>query len=198
MLLGPSYRSHPDKVWSTDKLTPLYLIHPHLYTDAGDLFPLAWSPTHSTIYIGCQNTSIQWYDFTNVSDATLSGTSTPRPLHKFFNSYRQTQRRLPDLEAINTDGHTNGVIHPAPLAELNVPSRNVIDSAHHGYVYCMALLPSTWWGATTLNPQDVCLITGSGDETMKVRLFESITHPHDVVVTGLEMLAHGTATPEYY
>lgn len=163
------------RVWSTDELTPLYLINPYLYTDSGDLFSLTWSPTHSTIYIGCQNTSIQWYNFTNVGDAISSGTSTPRPVHKFFNSYPQTQRRLPDLQAINltssptrdTDGHTFGAIPPTPRAELNVPPRNVIDSAHYGYVYCMTLLPSTYWGATTSTRQDV-LVTGSGDETMKV------------------------------
>lgn len=164
------------RVWSTDDLTPLYIINPYLYTDAGDLFSLAWSPTHSTIYIGCQNTSIQWYNLTHVSDAISSGTSTPRPVHKFFNSYPQTQRRLPDLQAINnitsltrdTDGHTIGTTPPTPRAELNVPARNVIDSAHYGYVYCMALLPSTSWGAATSKRQDVLLVTGSGDETMKV------------------------------
>ncbi|KAH9173572.1 Zn-dependent exopeptidase [Lactarius sanguifluus] len=168
--------SSSGSVWSTDELTPLYIINPYLYTDAGDLFSLAWSPTHSTIYIGCQNTSIQWYNFTNVSDAISSGTSTPRPVHKFFNSYPQTQRRLPDLQAINnttnltrdTDGHTIGTTPPTPRAELNVPPRNVIDSAHYGYVYCMALLPSTSWGAATSKRQDVLLVTGSGDETMKV------------------------------
>ncbi|KAN0141012.1 Zn-dependent exopeptidase [Lactarius tabidus] len=163
------------RVWSTDKLTPLYIINPYLYTDAGDLFSLAWSPTHSTIYIGCQNTSIQWYDFTNVSDAISSGTSTPRPVHKFFNSYPQTQRRLPDLQAINIssltrdiDGLSPGAITPVPHAELHVPPRNVIDSAHYGYVYCMALMPSTCWGVASSKRQDVRLVTGSGDETMKV------------------------------
>jgi hypothetical protein len=62
----------------------------------------------------------------------------------------------------------------------------------------MALLPSTRWGTTTSNHQNIRLITGSGDETMKVRHSGSITYLHDVVVTGLEMLAHGTGAPEYY
>ena len=59
----------------------------------------------------------------------------------------------------------------------------------------MALLPSTCWGATTSKRQDVLLVTGSGDETMKVRHLGSITYSHDVVVTGLEVLAHGTGAP---
>ena len=117
-------------------------------------------------------------------------------MHKFFNSYPQTQRRVPDLQAINhTDGRTTGAITPTPRAELNVPPLNVIDSAHYGYVYCMALLPSACWGATTSKREDVRLITGSGDETMRVRHLESIAYPLDVVVTGLEMLAHGTGAP---
>ena len=59
----------------------------------------------------------------------------------------------------------------------------------------MALMPSTCWGATTSQRQDVRLVTGSGDETMKVRRFASIIYSHDIMVTGLEMLTHGTGAP---
>ncbi|KAI9446065.1 Zn-dependent exopeptidase [Lactarius indigo] len=122
-----------------------------------DLFSLAWSPIHSTIYIGCQNTSIQWYNLTNVSDMISSAL-------------------------------------PLQRAELDVPPRNVIDSAHYGYVYCMALLPSTSWGAATSMRQDVLLITGSGDETMKVwrcshtglELLNTIECTHDILYAGCQ------------
>ncbi|KAI0256992.1 Zn-dependent exopeptidase [Lactifluus subvellereus] len=168
-------------VWCTKGLTPLYVINPFLDTDSGDLFSLAWSPTHSTIYIGCQNTSIQWYNFTNFNvhvegSPATPGTSTPRRAHKFFDSYPRSQRRSPDLEASNgistpirsVDGHVVLTNPPTPRAELYIPPQNVIDSAHYGYVYCVALLPSTREGVTQSMREDILLATGSGDETVKV------------------------------
>jgi di- and tripeptidase len=171
------------QVWDTKKLTPLYVINPFLDTDSGDLFSLAWSPTLSTIFVGCQNTSLQWYNFrdsvnqaVNIPSQRSSGTSTPRLAHKFFNSYPRSQRRSPDLESSNginkflqvTDGHVVFANPPTPHAEFSIPAQNVIDSAHYGYVYCMVLLPSTRQGATSTAQKDVVLATGSGDETVKV------------------------------
>lgn len=166
-------------MWCTKELTPLYLINPFLDTDSGDIFSLAWSPTLSTIYIGCQNTSLQWYNFRDSVGSPAqqsSGTSTPRLAHKFFNSYPRFQRRSPDLESINGinklvqggDGHVVFVDPPTPRAEFSIPAQNVIDSAHFGYVYCMVLIPSTRQGATSTPQNDVLLATGSGDETVKV------------------------------
>ncbi|KAI0306265.1 Zn-dependent exopeptidase [Multifurca ochricompacta] len=179
-------------VWCTKDLTPLYIINPFLDTDSGDIFSLAWSPTNSTIYIGCQNTSIQWYNCTNstlnsAGSLVSSGTSTPKRAHKFFNSYPRSQRRSPDLESSNginnpvrdIEGHIVIVSPPTPRVEFNVPPENVIDSAHFGYVYCMALLPSIRAGATNSTREDVLLATGSGDETMKV---------WRCLPTGLELL----------
>ncbi|KAI0271199.1 Zn-dependent exopeptidase [Russula aff. rugulosa BPL654] len=158
------------RVWDTKKLTPLYVINPFLDTDSGDLFSLAWSPTLSTIFVGCQNTSLQWYNFrdsvnqaVNTPSQRSSGTSTPRLAHKFFNSYPRSQRRSPDLES------SNGInkFLQSRMA-MSIPAQNVIDSAHYGYVYCMVLLPSTRQGATSTAQKDVVLATGSGDETVKV------------------------------
>jgi len=165
------------QVWCTKELTLLYVINPFLDTDAGDLFSLAWSPTLSTIYVGCQNTSVQWYNFGDLSDGgstiPLSGRSTPRLAHKFFNSYPRSQRRPPDLETNNGVDDAHGVVpgSPTPRAELNIPPQNVIDSApvtHYGYVYCMTLIPSTRQGVTSTSNKGVLLATGSGDETVKV------------------------------
>jgi di- and tripeptidase len=173
----PASRSRIKQVWCTKKLTPLYLINP--FPDSGDLFSLAWSPLLSTIYIGCQNTSLQWYNFRDsvpTQSQQSSGTSTPRPAHKFFNSYPRFQRRSPDLESSNginklvqgEDGHIVFIHPPTPRAEFNIPAQNVIDSAHFGYVYCMVLMPSTCQGATSAPQEAVLLATGSGDETVKV------------------------------
>ena len=59
---------------------------------------------------------------------------------------------------------------PKPLKVLQVMGSNVIDSAHYGYVYSMAMLPCSLEGAPgeDTSREDVLLVTGSGDETVKV------------------------------
>ncbi|KAF8158262.1 hypothetical protein B0H34DRAFT_657084 [Crassisporium funariophilum] len=172
-------------VWSTETLQPLYVIDPYLENGAGDLFSLVWSSALQTIYVGCQNTSLQWYNFQEPlarsgslssieSELPASGAQTPtlaslRKAHKFFDSYPQYERRPADLHAKNgtpklpgrgspeSDG---GVDTTTPRECLNIPATNVIDSAHYGYVYCMALLSESNRG--------VQFATGSGDETVKL------------------------------
>ncbi|KAJ6466417.1 hypothetical protein C8R45DRAFT_1021645 [Mycena sanguinolenta] len=160
------------RIWSTTTLKPIYVLSPYLETGAGDLFSLAWSPSLQTIYIGCQNTSLQWYDFDcerfHLSDASASasGTSTPRKPHKFFDSYPQFERKPADIFAKNgakssrdTSPHSDYTVLP-PRAYLDIPPENVIDSAHYGYIYCMTLFQDGEAG--------VRLVTGSGDEFVKI------------------------------
>ncbi|KAG5220748.1 di- and tripeptidase DUG [Salix suchowensis] len=117
----------------------------------GDLFSLAWSPSLGTLYIGCQDTSLQWFDFRGlqsvVDSAPGSGTSTPntRKPHRFFDSYPQHERRPADLFANNSASTSLNNIHferteVGQLNKLQVSATNVIDSAHYGYLYCMAIL----------------------------------------------------------
>ncbi|RDB17979.1 putative di- and tripeptidase DUG2 [Hypsizygus marmoreus] len=177
------------RIWSTVSLTPIYVLDPYLETDAGDLFSLSWSPTLQTIYIGCQNTSLQWYDFreplsasvssftppTSFSEslASASGTSTPssqatamRKVHKFFDSYPQYERKPADIFARNARGGASSpdsdhnLNMPLPQGYLSIPAENVIDSAHYGYIYCMAIFDG--------GGHSVQLATGSGDETVKL------------------------------
>ncbi|KAF6757538.1 hypothetical protein DFP72DRAFT_1111850 [Ephemerocybe angulata] len=176
------------RVWSTKTLKPLYVLKPYLEDGAGDIFSLAWLPSMQTIFIGCQNTSLQWFSFSNdapsqaesvtstdVAPSSSSGTSTPlsssytRQAHKFFDSYPRFERRPADLNARNgtprptgrgtpDSGHSEDV---PPSMQLNIPSINVIDPAHFGYIYCMTLLTGTGDGITRL-------ATGSGDEGIKL------------------------------
>jgi di- and tripeptidase len=163
-------------------LKPLYLIYPYLETGAGDLFSVTWSSSLQTIFIGCQNTSLQWYSFQDPIKQVQSSTKDDLPLnapvsssvvsrkaHKFFDSYPQYERRPADIYAKNnTLSRTTGRGSPdSDFADISQPkeycsilSSNVIDSAHYGYIYCMALLTET-------NQPDK-IVTGSGDETVKV------------------------------
>ncbi|KAF7299223.1 Beta-Ala-His dipeptidase [Mycena indigotica] len=165
------------RVWCTASLTPLYVISPYLETGAGDLFSLTWVPSSRTLYVGCQNTSIQWFDCNKdlqvPSPQGESGTSTPRrrEVHKFFDSYPQYERRPADIYANNGPGAQpqSRDISPhserggkSPRAFLNISEGNVMDFAHFGYIYCMALLQEE--GGSS----QVRLATGSGDEFVKI------------------------------
>ncbi|TDL23199.1 Zn-dependent exopeptidase [Rickenella mellea] len=187
------------RIWSTKSLTPLFVLNPYLDTDAGDLFSLAYSPTLQTLYFGCQNTSLQWFTFKNrspsqtltpnpnltTSDATADlpliefGTPKTPPKHKFFDSFPQPQGRPTSSDGLPVGvglGLASGQTTPRkddvpqPLGVLQVPVSNVIDSAHFGYVYSMALLPSTLEGTDSYDKggKQILLVTGSGDETVKL------------------------------
>jgi len=170
------------QVWSTETLEPLFLIDPYLETGAGDLYSLTWSSSLETIFVGCQNTSLQWFSFktaiqsfNNTMDGGASGVSTPnsstfRKAHKFFDSYPQYERREADIYANNsTPSKLLGLGSlkldipnvPQPKVCYCIPPSNVIDSAHYGYIYCMAPLGES--------DQGFQFVTGSGDESVKVR-----------------------------
>ncbi|THH19346.1 hypothetical protein EW146_g1817 [Bondarzewia mesenterica] len=179
-------RADSSRIWCTKTLKPLYILNPYTDTDAGDLFSLCWSATHKTIYIGCQNTSLQWYTFPAFLPDTFlpssSGTSTPtaatKKAHKFFDSSPRYYRPVEVVPSSgvqtptqDADGHVQLSQCPEPRAVLDIPAENVIDSAHYGYVYCMVLMPSTRDGSD--DPPlgvggKVHLATGSGDESVKL------------------------------
>jgi di- and tripeptidase len=146
---------------------------------AGDLFSIIWSSALRTIFIGCQNTSLQWYDFrdpvpkispsSSFVELLASGTSTPNPrkAHKFFDSYPQYERKAADIFANNGVGRIRGRTSPeSDLSDgsageyLDISATNVLDSAHYGYIYCMTILSE--------REGVIQLATGSGDETVKV------------------------------
>jgi di- and tripeptidase len=83
----------------------------------------------------------------------------------------------PPMTILDSEGCVQHPSAPSPRGFLQVPASNVIDSAHYGYVYCMALLPSTREMSDNLSlPVDgsTQLVTGSGDETVKVTITSSI------------------------
>ncbi|KAG9028121.1 hypothetical protein FS842_004810, partial [Serendipita sp. 407] len=175
------------RIWSTITLTPLYTIVPHVDSDAGDIFSLTYSPSLSTVYFGCQNTSIQWLDLSQAisppGTATgakpfTEGITTPgtpgKRFHKFFDSVPQSQRNIALLATnpmstrpLSLSSTNNASEFGVP--ELQVSAENVIPSAHYGYVYCMALSPSHLFDGDPLKEgEDVYLLTGSGDEDVKI------------------------------
>jgi di- and tripeptidase len=198
----------------------LYVINPYLDNTAGDIFSLAWSATLQTIYIGCQNTSLQWLDFRTppITAAWGPGPSMPkipwRRAHKFFNSYPLYEYKLADIHANNGSTSSfgtstpvagaSGSLTPVSGEHLQIPAQNVIDSAHYGYVYCMALLPSPREGSDDPPPSEdrrIQLVTGSGDETVKVCLpFQKFVRVVDILVHSYgnaHPLGRQYCTPSY-
>ncbi|KAF9462984.1 hypothetical protein BDZ94DRAFT_1259816 [Collybia nuda] len=178
------------RIWSTTSLSPIYVLDPYLETDAGDLFSLAWSPSLQTIYVGCQNTSLQWYDFrepisppsssssppefyplTDPPTYSISGALTPstsatsvRKVHKFFDSYPQYERRPADIYAKNSTSFINGA--SSPESEHYIPVYGTLN------IPASNVIDSAHYGyiycMTILEGNTVQLATGSGDETVKL------------------------------
>lgn len=177
---------------------PIYIIKPYLDTDSGDIFCISYSPRLQTVYLGCQNTSLQWYDFSEIESVDLDNPNpSPRPLKIKESDIRPGSKR----NKFFADGIASGQATPTPLCRHGAPkplevfhveASNVIDSAHYGYVYSMALLPSTLEGnvdRTDVDRDNVLLVTGSGDETVKV-----IVHAvpiHKVILTKVSILRFG-------
>lgn len=173
------------QIWCTDTLTPLYIVHPYLGTDSGDLFSLTYIASLCTVYIGCQNTSLQWLDLKELCQAHAKNVSRSIPYgrpqlladndtrrhsrSKFFDSQAPWEER----SGGSSDGHRTPNRPPRdipmPLDELNMERDNVIDSAHYGYVYSMSVIPpSPEHRDREDQDKEVLLVTGSGDESVKV------------------------------
>ena len=172
--LAPAWcLTFPLQVWDTVDLVPLYVLDPYLQTDAGDIYSLAWSQSRETVYFGCQNTSIQWIQLGGDSVMTPPS-SQPRPVHKFFAGSHPQYQHTMSVDSTNEIAPTllSDVTSQAECTVLSIPATNIVSSAHHGYVYCMAVSPSPYWGSDDTLYTDaqscVYLVTGSGDESVKV------------------------------
>ncbi|TVY59606.1 putative di- and tripeptidase DUG2, partial [Lachnellula suecica] len=147
--------------WCPTDLKRLY----HIYStyDVGDVFSVVYSKQFETVYLGAQNTSIQWC---SLDDSTMR----PRPNldnhpdrrnHRFFDSVQHggtsTPRPQPARPAL-ADGDV-----------FEIDKGHMKHYAHFGYVYCMLLVR----GVRTVEPDEEILISGGGDGTIKLwKLFK--------------------------
>ena len=170
------------QIWDAEKLTPLYIINPFMDTDSGDIYCLCYSPTLHTVYFGCQNTSLQWFDLDEVNSRASSCSIGPEDVSEALMKQDSSSRPGSKRNKFFSDGVASGQATPTPLCQKGVPrprgvytvtASEVIDSAHFGYVYSMAILPSTLESNVEKLDKEmehVLLVTGSGDETVKVRM----------------------------
>lgn len=146
-------------VWCPKTLRRLYEIYG--VHDVGDIFCTAYSDQHDTLYIGAQNTTIQWVKLSDASSRVSpdSQSHPDRRSHRFFDSKAvgggATPRRNEDRWALI----------PRAQAVLEVDSGSVRHFAHNGYVYCMLMAKGP---TVEVDSDEDVLISGGGDGTIKL------------------------------
>ncbi|KAL8649025.1 MAG: hypothetical protein Q9226_005750 [Calogaya cf. arnoldii] len=151
-------------VWCIHSLDRLYSIYSTY--DVGDVFCVAYSVSLDTVYLGAQNTSIQWYNLSDKDNRpTLDLARHPIVRnHRFFDSKgpggTPTPRLAPTLEPCSGDGQY-----------LEIDKEDIVQYAHNGYTYCMLLAG----GSEGDTVEDETLISGGGDGTIKIWSLEEAT-----------------------
>ncbi|TQN69515.1 putative di- and tripeptidase DUG2 [Colletotrichum shisoi] len=146
-------------VWCPKTMNRLYEIYSTY--DVGDVFSVAYSARHDTVYVGAQNTSIQWVSLTDPNNRVTHDSSQhpDRRNHRFFDSRAvggtSTPRRNDERWTLIPRSEKVVEIHPGALQMF----------AHYGYVYSMLMAK----GPTVLvEPDEEVLISGGGDGTIKL------------------------------
>lgn len=146
-------------VWCPKTLRRLYEIYG--IHDVGDIFCTAYSAQRDALYIGAQNTSIQWVGLADAASRVAAGSQRhpDRRSHRFFDSKAiggsSTPRR--------NDGRWNLI--PRAQAVLEVDGSSIRRFAHNGYVYCMLMATGP---TVEVDADDDVLISGGGDGTIKL------------------------------
>jgi di- and tripeptidase len=142
-------------VWRTPTLTRVFSIYSTY--DVGDVFCVAYSSLLRTLFLGAQNTSIQWCDLAEED-------SRPKPdlerhpsqrNHRFFDS-----KGPGGLSTPRPDDAIDPAIHGGEILEID--KVNIVQYAHFGYVYCMALCKGF------AHERGETLISAGGDGTVKL------------------------------
>ncbi|KAF1981534.1 beta-Ala-His dipeptidase [Aulographum hederae CBS 113979] len=144
-------------VWSTEDFHHVYSIYSTY--DVGDVFCVSYSSALKTVYMGAQNTSIQWYDLKQ-KDVRPKPKPTSHPSFRedrFFDSSGPGGIRTPRPQS--ADGPPKDA---KGGQNLEIDKKHIRQFAHYGYVYCMLLV------ANFLDSGEEMLISGGGDGGVKV------------------------------
>ena len=142
------------QVWCTSSFKHIYALwSPY---DIGDIFCVAYSSLHHTVYLGAQNTSIQWYDLKQ-KDARPRPALASHPSqrkNRFFDSLGPGGAQTP--RPIGADEKPRDAVGGQ---ELQIDSQDIYQFAHFGYVHCMLLGK----GILPEAPSEEVLVSGGGD-----------------------------------
>ncbi|KAL8285851.1 hypothetical protein RB601_005981 [Gaeumannomyces tritici] len=146
-------------VWCPRTLKRLYEIYsPH---DVGDVFSVAYSPQNDTVYIGAQNTTIQWVSLNDPAARALHESSKhpDRRYHRFFDSKAVGGSSTPR----RSDQRWDQI--PRAQTVLEIDEESIHEFAHYGYAYCMLMARAP---TVRVEPDEDVLISGGGDGTIKL------------------------------
>ncbi|KAJ8062745.1 hypothetical protein OCU04_008008 [Sclerotinia nivalis] len=134
----------------------------HIYStyDVGDVFSVAYSPQFETVYLGAQNTSIQWV---SLRDSAARPTPNPerhpdRRNHRFFDSVQHGGTSTPRPRQVGRAAADQGDV-------LEIDKAHMKQYAHFGYVYCMLMVRGV---CRQVDADEDMLISGGGDGTIKL------------------------------
>ncbi|KAK7705960.1 hypothetical protein SLS57_009877 [Botryosphaeria dothidea] len=145
-------------VWNTRTFTREYSIYSAY--DIGDVYCVSYSCALRTVYLGAQNTSIQWYNL-NEKDNRPVPKPTAHPSFRedrFFDSLGPGGIRTPRPEFSGAPRDAKGG------QELEIDKQYIHQFAHYGYVYCMLLAS----GSVAGYADKEILISGGGDGVIKL------------------------------
>ena len=128
--------------------------------DLGDVFCVSYSSTLRTVYLGAQNTTIQWcsQDQKGTEACPQKAASFALRDDPFFDSRGPGGVKTPrPADADVTPRHAKGG------EIIQIEKENARHFAHYGYVYCMLLAR----GVPEASGQEV-LVTGGGDGAVKL------------------------------
>ncbi|KAI1341134.1 glutathione degradosome [Xylariaceae sp. FL0016] len=168
-------------VWSTSTMNRIHEIY-SLADSFGDIFSVAYSAQHETVYYGAQNTSIQWVNLKDSSRRVAhdSPNHPDRRNHRFFDSRAvgggaSTPRPTDERYDLIPRSHTT----------LETDRRANLMFAHFGYVYCMLMTKGT---TAYTEPDEDVLISGGGDGTIKAWKLGGHDIGPDGIETGIQEL----------
>lgn len=143
-------------VWDTKTLKRTACLYSSF--DVGDVFCVSYSANLQTVYLGCQNTTIQWCRIGQAAGNTQALPSK-RGGDRFFDSAGPGGVRTP-----RPPGSDVTPLHAKGGEIIEIGKTSVRHFAHFGYVYCMLLARDgvpEWVGHETL-------VTGGGDGVIKL------------------------------
>ena len=144
-------------VWSTRDFSRQCCLYSSF--DVGDIFCVSYSTALRTVYLGAQNTSIQWCCQDQKGTKACPTRKDRRDDDPFFDSRGPGGVRTPrPADADVVPKHAKG----GEVVEIGM--ENVKHFAHYGYVYCMALAR----GIPEATAGQEILVTGGGDGLVKL------------------------------
>ncbi|KAI7877892.1 uncharacterized protein EV154DRAFT_545778 [Mucor mucedo] len=161
------------RVWDIGRLKCSHIIRS--CHDVGDIFSIVYTEKSHLLFFGCQNTSIQWYDFDHQQQDGHSVAITQESSHtqktQFFKLFH-------DLGLDAKQHHDYLFKEEDDLVQCVIKTNQVRSNAHDGYVYCMAS------SNNIPNVEGEVLITGSGDGNIKIWTIQNKTVTHYQTLTG--------------